>query len=85
MLFSDNIFLTSWRIFTKSSRDLFDKPRKRNRSKLPKEGIKELIIDKISGFFKELSLPWSSASSHVMGIGCQMPKGVFLINVALIN
>ncbi|CAG8709101.1 11840_t:CDS:1, partial [Dentiscutata heterogama] len=35
-----------------SLRDLFDKLQKCERSELPKEGIKELIIDKISDFLK---------------------------------
>ena len=85
ILFSANIFLISWRIFTKSIWGLLDKPQKCDRSKSSKKGISELIIDNIYDLVKELSVFWRSASSRVIGIGCQMSNKVFLINFTLIN
>ena len=77
ILFLANIFLISWRIFTKSIWDLLDKPRKHDRSKSSKKGISELIIDNICDFVKEFSVFWKSASSLVIGIECQMSNEVF--------
>ena len=84
-MLSDNIFLTSWRVFIKSSRDLLDKSRKRDRSKSPKRGVKALITDKSCDFVNELSSFWLSASSRVTGIGCQIPSDVLLISRALMK
>ncbi|CAG8801075.1 24628_t:CDS:1, partial [Dentiscutata erythropus] len=43
-------------ILIKLSRDLLDKPQKHDRSTSPKRGIKKLMIDKICGLVKELSV-----------------------------
>ncbi len=45
ILFLANIFLISWRIFTKSIQGLLDKSQKHDWFKSSKKGISELIID----------------------------------------
>jgi len=51
--------------------DKFDKFLNHKWSKSFKYRIKDLIIDKSSCFDKEFSDFWKSASSIVIGIGCQ--------------
>ncbi len=56
ILFSANIFLISWRIFTKLIWDLLDKFQKYDWSKSSKKRISKLIIDNICDLVKELSV-----------------------------
>ena len=81
ILFSNNTFPISWRIFARPLRDLLDKPRKRNRC----ESLKKLIMDKICDFVNELSAFWEFASSRIVEIGCQIPNNVSLVSFALIK